>query len=301
MGSLVKLELIANGQRLDISDIANFVWQGHAGFGLANLHRLLIRGPQQMGDTDMGFLLDPRMIQLTTRLMGASIDDMYSKQDQLLRIVNPTNSPISVCFTRIAAGIIRQLDAFAVGGLDFPSAQREGFTMVEQLMLRCPDPTWYDPTPGYQGFSLGGGAGTWAIPWAIPWAIGASTINQSAQINYPGTADSFPWLTITGPITNPVITLTDASGSQKLDFTGITIPAGHSYTIDTRYPYKTVLYDDGTNKVGDLTTDSVLATFSFNACLPGETTHANSVTVTGSSANAATRIDLNWMNRYIGV
>lgn len=301
MGTLVKLELVAGATRLDISDIQNFLWQGHAGFGLAPLHRLMIRGPQQSGDTDMGYVLDPRMVQLVTRIMGNGIDDMYNKQDQLLRMVNPTITPISLCFTRIAAGVVRQMDVFGLGGLDYATQERHGYTVLTQIMARANDPTWYDPTPGYVGFSLGGGGGTWAIPWAIPWALGASTINTSQPIVYPGTADSYFWGTITGPITNPIITFTDGTFTYTLDFTGTTITAGHYYTIDTRYPYKTVTDDAGVVQNGTLTTASNLATIVINKCKPGETNHNTTVTVTGSSVNAATRIDINYYLRYIGV
>jgi hypothetical protein len=300
MGTQVKLELVAGPTRLDISDIQAFLWQGHDGMGMVDLHRLAIRGPQQNGETDMGFLLDPRMIQLAVRIMGTSIDDMYNKQNQIINMCNPSNTPIGLCFTRLNAGVVSQIDVFAVGGLKFSTTERKGFTIVANISLRAEDPTFYDPTPGYIGFGVGGGSGVWAIPWAIPWAIGASVVNATGVIAYPGTADSFFYGTITGPITNPVITFSDGVTTQKLDFTGITINAGHSYLIDTRYPYKTVLYDDGTTiKNGDLSLDSNLATIDINKCLPGEAVHNTTVTVTGSVANAATRIDINYYNRYI--
>ena len=301
MGVLVKLELLAGATTLDISDIQNFMWAGHAGFGLANLHRLLMRGPQQMGDTDMGYLLDPRMIQLTTRLMGTDLETLYTYQDQLLRMLNPSITPVSLRFTRLGSGIVRQIDTFAVGGLDFPSAQRDGFTMLEQIMLRANDPTWYDPTPVLIGFGAGGGGGAWAIPWAIPWALGASTANQSQPFNYPGTANSFPWITLTGPINNAIITIADGFTSQKLDFTGVNIAGGDIRFIDCRFSMKSVVDSAGANKNGDLTTDSNLATFAVNQCAAGESVHANTITLVGSGITNVTRLDFNYYNRFIGV
>lgn len=301
MGVLVKLELVVGSTSLDISDIQNFMWAGHAGFGMAALHRLLIRGPQQMGDTDIGYLLDPRIIQLTARLMATDIETLYTRQDQLLRMLNPSNTPIGLRFTRLVSGIVRQLDVFAVGGLDFPTTGRGGYTMLEQVTLRANDPTWYDPTPGSLGFSAGGGAAAFAVPLAVPHAVGASTVNQSQPISYPGTADSFPWMTLTGPITSPVITVSDGTTSQKLDFTGVTVAGGDVRVIDTRYPTKSVVDINGANKNGDLTTDSNLATLDINKCVAGQAVHPSTVTLVGSGINAVTRLDFNFYNRYIGV
>lgn len=301
MGATVKLEIVANSTRLDISDINNFMWQSHAGFGLAPVHRQTIRGPQQSGDTDMGFLLDPRNIMLSIRIMGTSLDDLFSKQAQLLQMTAPSASALSLCFTRLASGIVRQIDGYAVGGLDFASAQRGGFTLVTPIMIRSNDPTWYDPTTGFVGFSVGGGSGTLAVPLAVPINVGASTINASQAINYAGTADSYPFMTITGPITNPILTVADGTNTYALDFTGVTIAGGDTRVIDTRYPNKTVVDASGTNKVGDLTTASALATLKITKLSPGETTHANTVTISGSSVNSATRIDVNYFTRFIGV
>lgn len=300
MGSLAKLELVAGVTRLDISDISNFVWQGHAGMGMAQLHRIVMRAPEQHGDSDIGYLLDPRIIQLTVRLMANGFDAMYDLQNTLLAMANPSNTPLSLCFTRVVAGVVSQIDCHAVGGLDFSTNERRGYSVVTQLTLRANDPTWYDPTPGYIGFNLGGGAGGWDIPWVIPWAVGASTINTSQAINYTGTADSYFWGAITGPITNPIITFADGTNTFTLDFTGITIAAGHHYTIDTRYPYKTIMDDDGTTlRNGELTTASKLATIVINKCKAGETSHETTVSVTGSSVTTATRIDVNYYTRYL--
>jgi len=297
MGALSKLELVSGATRLDISDVANFSWMGYAGFGMAQLHRLVMRGPQQSGETDMGYLLEPRMIQLTIGIMG-TYDNVFTKQNQLLNMCSPSNNAIGLCFTRINAGVASQIDVFPVGGLDFASSERGPRHVISQLSLRAPDPTWYDPTPGYLGFGLGGGAGAWQIPWAIPWAIGASTINISSPIIYPGTADSYFYGTITGPITNAIITFTDGVSTYTLDFTGVTINAGDVRVIDTRYPMKTIVNSSAVNKNGDLTTASNLANIVIAKCLPGETTHTTTVTVTGSSINAATRVDINYYNRY---
>jgi hypothetical protein len=298
MGELVKLELIANGNALDISDIDNYVWQGHSGFGLANLHRLILRGPQQHGDTDMGYLFDPRIIQLNIRLMGTDLDDLYDKQQELTGYANPnTNSTISLRFTRIAANIVRQIDAYVVAGLDFASSQRHGFTVLEGITLRASDPSWYDPSGVAFDFVAGGGSAALVIPKLIPFSMGASTIDNSQAFGYAGTSDSFPVITITGPVTDLVIT--NNTTGEKLDFTGVTIAGGKVYTIDTRYPYKTVVDEAVANKNGELTVDSNLASFHLAGRRPGENSRSNSIHVTGSAVSGATQINLAYFTRYI--
>ena len=299
MGDNVKLELISNGQTLDISDVTNYKVLGQAGFGLSPLHRILIRGPQQHGDFDLGYLLDPRLLQLTVRLHATSVDTLFTLQNQLISFCNPTNSDLSLRFTRVASNVVSQIDCYCVGGLDFAVAKWEGFNIQEPLQLYANDPTWYDPTAQYLGFNCGGGANTYTIPMVVPHMAGTSTINASGVIPYTGTADSYFYGTITGPVTSPVITFSDGTNTYTLDFTGTTIAAGHYFTIDTRYPYKTVIDDTGANQNGALTTASNLATIVINKMKTGESAHNTTVTVAGTSANAATRIDINWYNRYI--
>lgn len=299
MGNILKLEIVSGVYALDISDVTNYLWLGHSGFGLAALHRLLVRGPQQSGDTDMGYLLDPRLIQLSILLRFTDAEDLFTKHSQLVTYLNPTNAALALRLTHVTTGIISQIDCFNVNPVDFDMPNYDDLNLPVPLSLYCNDPTWYDPTPLHQGFSAGGGGDELTVPMTVPFGVGASIISQTAAINYAGTADSFPWLTISGPISDPIIRFSDSAGIKKLDFTGFTINTGDTRIIDTRYPTKTVVDSSGVNKSGELTNDSNLAELKINKILTGETSHVTTISVAGLNANDLTRIDANYLTRFI--
>ncbi len=122
-------------------------------------------------------------------------------------------------------------------------------------------------------------------------------IVASKTITYLGSFLTYPIITITGPITDPV--LTNVSTGEDLDFTGITIAGGDTYTIDCRFGYKTVKNAAGTNKIADLTAASDLATFHLGAD-PEVSGGANAFTLTGTSTDANTTVTVTYNERFVG-
>lgn len=147
-------------------------------------------------------------------------------------------------------------------------------------------------------FALGGGSGGFNVPLTIPMSVGASTLNVTSVIDYGGTWRSSPVIVMTGPITNPVILNTTTN--EKLDFTGTVLGSGTTYTIDTRYGYKTVVDQTGANKIADLTNTSDLATFHL-AADPEATDGLNSIQVTGTGVTSATSVFVQYYERFVGV
>lgn len=119
----------------------------------------------------------------------------------------------------------------------------------------------------------------------------------SKTITYTGSFRAFPVITILGPITDPV--LTNVSTGEDLDFTGITIAGGDSYTIDCRFGYKTVKNAAGTNKIADLSSGSDLATFHLGAD-PEVSDGANAFTLTGTGTDSNTQVTVAYYERFVG-
>ena len=65
------LEILRGGNALVITDMDRYVLEDYDGFGMPPSHRLTERGPLQHGETDLGYLLDPRLIQIAVKLAGA--------------------------------------------------------------------------------------------------------------------------------------------------------------------------------------------------------------------------------------
>jgi len=293
---------------------------GYDGLGMPPAHRITDRAPNQHGVTDQGYRLDPRTFMLafgfrsvrdTTAYTNdaGTIDvdtwrtdsggDEEDTRDLFLSLFRPRIDPLTLTFTRYN-GSVRQIAAHCVSGLTFGQVAREGMQYkTAEAKLYAPDPLLYDPTLNTLIFGIGSGASGFAVPVAIPIAVGASSgIAQTKTLLYGGTEREYPVVRITGPITNPVVT--NVATTDKLDFTGTTITAGHYYEVDCRYGVKTVTDDAGADQIAKLSTDSDLGTFSLEADpdVPGG---ANDITVSGTSTTNATSIYVTWYTRYVGM
>lgn len=286
------LELIVGGDTLDISDDVNYRHLSHDGFGMTPLHRITERGPLQHGETDRGFRLDPRLVNIVLLLRA---DDWaaghFDRREELLSYLSPIRMT-KLRFTN-DDGDVRQLDCYCVSGPTFSSKDIIGKNIRAGFTLKANE-TWYDPGGEGVTFDMGGGSGSGIlIPMEVPFEVGSSDLDENRNIVYTGSWHSFPIITINGPIDDPIIT--NLTTGEVLDFTGVSLAAAEWYKIDLRYGYKTVVDDAGANQIATLTTDSDLVSWHLEA----NTT--NTINVTGSSADESTSIEVVYFTRYLGV
>jgi len=294
------IEALIGDLTYDLTDKVDFVVEGEDAWGMAPLQRLTERGPNQHGVTDRGFRLDPRIFHLAVPALAEESTDHYALRELLIEIFAPADDPIRLRRTD-PAGRVRQIDCHYVDGLGFASRDRVGHTQRNIIQLMAPDPTLYDPAGETVSFALAGSlTGGGVIPLVVPMAVGASDINSSTVITYPGTWNSSPIILVTGPATNLVITQ-EVSG-DKLDFTGSALAAGHTWTIDTRYGQGLAYLDgDPADSVLDLLSDdSDLGSF---AILRAREVAGglNPIRVVASAVNDDTHIDLTYFVRYLGI
>lgn len=285
------VDLIRNGvaYSLDDGSIAKLI--GDDGWGMTPLRRLSERGPLQHGETDRDFRLDARVGAIVLLIEGADEDALYTRREMMLNLFAPAGEPLSLRWTYPSR--TRQIDVHLSGGMEMGQGQRGVWNQKVAITLRAPDPTFYDPAGAAATFALGGGGDALEIPLEVPMVVGASTIDASAVVTNDGNWLSYPHLIrITGPIEDAVIT--NSTTGEKLDFTGVTLGGGETIDLDLRYGRKTVVDETGANRIADLTPDSDLATWHLE---PGE----NSIRVTGLSATEATRVEISWLERYLGI
>lgn len=271
--------------------------------GMAPVSRIIEQGPLQHGDSDIDFRLRARIFALGLGMVGQgatdalALADLYSRRRTLLNIFKPRLNPVKLLWT-FDDGSLRQIDCHFYDKMPLGTPDRSGLYQYVPVALRAPNPLFYDPTQQIFEFGLSGGGGSGAIPLAIPMAVGASVLNQTIAVPYGGDFLENPIVAIQGPITSCVIT--NAATGEVLDFTGYTIAAGASVTVDCRYGYKTVLDNSGGNQISKLTDASDLATFHL-AANPDAAGGVNSITVTGTSVTTATEVYLSYYNRYVGI
>ena len=136
---------------------------------------------------------------------------------------------------------------------------------------------------------------------ALGITFGSATLSEGFVINYEGTWDAFPTISVTGPWDN--FTITNGATLETLDF-GYNIDSGETVVFDLAYGTKSVTNQNGTNLIGSLSTDSDLATFHLATDSEVTTQLAdgiNPMTVTGTNLDENSALILEWYTRYIGI
>ena len=136
---------------------------------------------------------------------------------------------------------------------------------------------------------------------ALGITFGSATLSEGFVINYEGTWDAFPTISVTGPWDN--FTITNGATLETLDF-GYNIDSGETVVFDLAYGTKSVTNQNGTNLIGSLSTDSDLATFHLatdSEVTTGLADGINPMVVTGTNLDENSALVLIWYTRYIGI
>ena len=136
---------------------------------------------------------------------------------------------------------------------------------------------------------------------ALGVTFGSATLSEGFVINYEGTWDAFPSISVTGPWDN--FTITNGATLETLDF-GYNIDSGETVVFDLAYGTKSVTNQNGTNLIGSLSTDSDLATFHLatdSEVTTGLADGINPMVVTGTNLDENSALVLIWYTRYIGI
>ena len=312
----------------------SYILLDYSGLGFSNVRRLSQRSPEQQGDTDIGYGIDPRIVNLSWGVMGSSgtrpMADLEMVRQELFSIFRPRSfDPVQMLFIT-PGGQRRQIDVYLVNDLDLSSKSYEGlYSQRIAAQFKASDPNFYDPLQRTISFDLSALAGGWSIEedgettslgWSIEedgvaspngWQIGVGTLGVTQVLTYgdgsPLPAIEYPIIELAGPIANPIIE--NVTTGEILDFTangGLAIGVGGTVTIDLRVGKKTIIDQDGAFVDQYLTSGSDLSSWHLSydsELLPDDTrsTGANTIRVTGTSATLATAVTILWHNRYVGI
>lgn len=295
----MQLELIRGTTVTSLSDGQPFSWLEEDGTGLAPLHWLGERGPNQHGATLTDFRLDPRLFVLAFLFNPKPGDQAahHSARDTLTALLRPARRPLALRFQR-ADGGRRQIDCVVNGGVAFPTKERVGMSQRVVVEFQAADPTFYDPERQFVSVGITVTGSVFGFPQGLPWGFGENaTIDTTRTIAYPGTWQDHPEIEIVGPLSSP--TITNLTTGDTLSLPGVSIPAGVSYVIDCR-PGRTSVRSGDTNKLAELSDDSDLESFHL-AADPDAALGLNDIRVTGSAATIQTQIYLRYVHRFIGL
>lgn len=291
------LEIIVGGNTYQLDDVDNYLWLGQQGFGMAPVSRKTVRGPQQDGESDVGFVLDPRVLAIDLAAFGSSYEDYYSKRDALLRRFVPQEDPIKVRVT-LPDESKRQIDCHYIGELDYPSRDKLGWAQRTAVALRATDPTFYDPATKTRVFRVAESDGlVFPITFSIHFV--SSIISEGDTIGYGGSWRSYPTIILRGPLENPIVN--NLTTGHKLELVH-NIASGETVTIELTPGNKSVEDQDGNNLIGTLSADSDLADFHLAAPQDGSSSRDNVIQISAGGAIAGTsEIEMRWLERYVGI
>lgn len=291
----ITLEMLVGNTAYDLSDYETYIHHSNNGWGLPGIDLYSQSGPLQDGATYNDFRLQPRDLSLVIGLNGVDSSDYFAKRKQLFNIFKPKRDNTLKLRLTLDDGSVRQLDTTYVEGLGADGSEKQAYYHRFAIGLRAYDPTWYDPVLANIPFGIVSSSG-FSVPMAVPLAVGVSTINQTVSVDYTGTWDSYPIFTVVGPVTD--LSITNVTTGDNITISGA-IAGGDTYTIDTRYGYKTIVDQNGVNKIAQYSGD--LATFRLVAPEDDSDSRVNDITVTGTGATSVTRIYLQYHTRYIGI
>lgn len=154
-----------------------------------------------------------------------------------------------------------------------------------QLHLLATDPALYGTTehsvvltPATFGF--------FTIPFTIPFSLGGGVSGTTTVVNAGG-VNSYPVITLAGPLTNP--TVSNLTTGQTMQLT-MTIGAGSSVVIDMMN--KTIVLDGTTNEISEMDPSS-----EFWALAPGNNLLKLATSVSGEAGSAT----ITWHDAYAGI
>jgi hypothetical protein len=267
------------------------------------VRRLTGRAPFQDGDSDLGYRLDARVVNLVLFANASSRGAADANRSLLYEYLKPHAEAVHLRCVK-DDGATRQVDCFPLGVVDAPVSEEDRIWTAQKLavQLRAAEPIWYDPQQKYWA-AIGGaatGATGYTIPMSIPWLQTTNVfIETQVALLYSGSWASYPVITINGPGTG--LSMENLTTGHVLAFPALTLAAGESVTIDLRYGFKTVTDNLGANLIGELSDDSDLAEWHL-APAPEASGGNNLLLFTVSAAaTGETGVQMSYYHRYIGL
>lgn len=167
---------------LNLSNGAPYGFITLKGGGGADVRRVTARGPMQHGDTDKGYRLGVRGIELVIGFKATTDAILDGYRDTLTQFFKPLpNTPVKLLYTRDDAEL-RQIDCYPIGDIkiDPENEYRPGHYHRATIRLRAPDPSWYEVAPGT--VTVTGTASIGTAWYLAGGAVGTASVLMSGSV-----------------------------------------------------------------------------------------------------------------------
>ena len=268
------------------------------GLGLPSIVYRTTRSPFQHGATLLGFVLEPRVVQIILHLRGCTRGDMWQKRRDIINVLNPLIGPFQLEM-HMWDGTIYSLHDVVYDGRFQATINARGEPTVQSVGVRmlAQDPVWFGPaqrvivTPGELRDEL-------VLPAEFPIVFGAlAIVEEDLVLTVLGNWEAYPTIEIYGPMGSVLIENTTTDEKLELIYG---IVAGDVVTIETAPGNKSITNVVGDNLVGYLTVDSDLATFHLDPA-PLAPDGENTLHFYGAASSLAAQFVVSWYDRYLGL
>ena len=234
-----------------------------------------------------------RTIVIEGEVWGASVDAAWSSWNTLSGVLLLAVQTQQTLKWRRAGGTLDLQAMVRLADVQPPvlDADEQGPFIRYQITLRADDPLAYDQVSQAATATAPSTSATgMPLPMVFPIPFGLTTSGGTCSVLNGGNAPSWPVITVTGPIQNPVVG--NATTARFLYFDSLTLAAGETLLVTTA-PNLRAATQAGVSKLGSLrfsdsvwpsATNGVTETWSISTLVAGSTTGATSMQVAWRNA-----------------
>jgi hypothetical protein len=222
------------------------------GMGMPSVNTFTVNAPHQHGETVLGFVLRPKLLNVSfhlKNLWGPSWPPaQYGTRQRLLGALNPALGPFTFQIDMSNGDTYQLQDVFYEADFEagFPGDAGEVRKQRVAVRLRCGDPLWHGESR------------------SVAYDLSAGPVTHDTETF--GNFFTWPYITLTGPLLNPTVYLLEWNGADynTLATIGIqaAILAGQHVYIQTRVGERSIVDDDDDNVA--LTESTALSNFVFS-------------------------------------
>jgi len=190
------------------------------------------RRPEEHGTVDETRWYGPRIIGMTGRIVAPTMAELWAALDDLKGAV-ALGQTVTLRFTRQGLEFTERAVVRVAGGVDVPLSATMPSPMVRfGITLEAPDPRLYSDTLSTGSYDpTDAGTGGLFFPLDFPLDFGADDSAGRLEVTNEGTFSTPAVLTITGPVTNPI--LDNDTAGLSIYTRDCALSAGETLVLDT--------------------------------------------------------------------
>lgn len=170
--------------------------------------------------------LDARPITITGMIAAPTTAARDAAVEQLIAAASLTDTVLTVEDSIPKQATVRRSGEVLVELLGLYGA-------TYSLIVTAPDPRRYSTVLQSQSTALPSTSGGLSVPLSTPLSISTTTVSGSITLVHEGTIGTRPVFTVTGPVTNPTITVQYPDGTVRALLYSSSLEAGDELVIDT--------------------------------------------------------------------